>query len=370
MKPIDLLLPELFASEGGIQMYSRTLIHALRQIRPRQPLRVFVRNDHPRHLASSRWQGIEWHPASGSILQMASALLRAAHRQRPQLLLSAHPHFAPLQLLHHRLTGAPTWCAAHGIEVWRLRPGLRRWALARQQRLLPVSTYTADRLRQLFGAACPPIGLLPNCLDQERFSPGPRSSALLRRYNLNHDQFLILTLSRLSRLDRYKHIDALIEALPALLPQWPDLCLMVAGEGDDRHRLQTSARRLGLAQNVIFTGRLSESELADHYRLASVFALPSSGEGFGIVFLEALGCGRPVLAGDRDGSRDPLADDAFGLLVDPHLPLAPPLHALLSGQGRDLWFQPQELAAAVGQRFGVEAFRRQLAHQLSSLGPA
>jgi len=368
--PIDLLIPELFASEGGIQIYSRTLIRALRRIRPEQPLRVFIRNDHRRHLPPDPTPGIAWHACRGSSLCLAATLLNAARCARPRLLLSTHPNFAPLQWLHHRLTGAPSWCSAHGIDVWTLQPGPRRWALARLQQLLPVSRFTADSLRQQLGVRCPELALLPNCFDPQRFSPGPRPAHLLRRYHLQPQQPLILTLSRLSVHDRYKHIDALIDAMPALLRQWPDLRLLIAGSGDLRPSLEQQARQLGLEGSVLFSGRLDDQELADHYRLASLFALPSEKEGFGIVFLEALGCGLPVLAGNRDGSVDPLADGRFGLLVDPRQPLAPPLSALLAGQGQDLWFQPQQLSGAVAEQFGFDAYCQRLDHLLAALPAA
>jgi glycosyltransferase involved in cell wall biosynthesis len=298
---------------------------------------------------------------------MARLIARAARSQRPQLLLSTHPNFAPLQVLHQRLTGSPSWCSAHGIEVWRLRRGPKRWALGRLQRLLPVSQFTEARLQHQLGAGCPPLGLLPNSFDQTRFSPGARSPQLLQRYGLHPEQPLIFTLSRLCQDDAYKNIHRLIEALPGLLPRWPDLRLMIAGEGDDKPRLQALADQMGLGQQVIFCGRIAEQELVQHHRLATVFALPSTGEGFGIVFLEALGCGRPVLAGNRDGSADSLGDGRFGLLVDPHLPLAPALASLLARQGDDLWFQPQALSQSVGEVFGFGAFCERLDAQLARL---
>ncbi len=365
--PIDLLIPELFAADGGIQRYSRNLIEALRLIRPHIPLRVFCCNDHPKHLSRNGWAGITWYPASGSRRRLATSLLKAAHDQCPQLLLSTHPNFAPLQWLHHQLSGAPSWCSAHGIEVWQLRRGPKTWALARLQRLLPVSSFTADQLQHQLKGYCPPLGLLPNCFDSQRFNIGQPSPQLLQRYGLQPDQPVIVSLSRLSRADSYKHLDRMIEALPALLPQWPTLRLLIAGDGDDRPRLQAIAERLEVQAAVIFAGCIPDAEVPDHLRLATVFALPSSGEGFGIVFLEALGCGRPVLAGNRDGSVDPLADGRFGLLVDPELPLAPALASLLAGQGEDLWFQPQVLASAVAESFGFEAFCRALEAQLALL---
>ena len=367
LSSIDLLVPELFASEGGIQVYSRNLIRALQAQRPELRLRVFIRNDRPHQLPTGGWPGTSFHAASGSPLRMARALLAATIRRRSDLLLSTHPNFAPLQLLHHRLTGIPSWASAHGIDVWALAPGPTAWSLARLQALLPVSRFTAERLRQQLGRRCPPLLLLPNSFDATRFTPGPRPAALLHRHGLQPDQPLILTLSRLSSFDRYKNIDGLIRALPALLPRWPDLRLMVAGEGSDRPQLEQIAQGLGVGDRVLFPGLLPSHELVDYYRLATVFALPSEKEGFGIVFLEAMGCGLPTLAGNRDGSCDPLADGAHGLLVDPRLPLAPPLDALLARQGRPLWFDPPALAAAVGQAHGFPAFCARLEQLLVSL---
>lgn len=367
LSSIDLLVPELFASEGGIQSYSRNLILALQAQRPELRLRVFIRNDRPHQLPPGGWPGISFHAASGSSLRMAGALLVATMRCRSDLLLSTHPNFASLQWLHHRLTGIPSWASAHGIDAWGLRPGPTAWSLARLQALLPVSRFTAERLRQQLDLSCPPLLLLPNSFDATRFTPGPRPMALLQRHGLQPDQPLILTLSRLSSFDRYKNIDGLIGALPALLPRWPDLRLMVAGEGSDRQRLEQIAHGLGVGDRVLFPGLLPSHELVDYYRLATVFALPSEKEGFGIVFLEAMGCGLPTLAGNRDGSCDPLADGAHGLLVDPRLPLAPPLDALLAGQGRPLWFDPPALAAVVGAAHGFPAFCARLEQLLSTL---
>ena len=370
LPPIDLLLPECFAADGGIQRYSHTFIRALLQIRPLHPLRVFIRNDYPHHLPGKGWEGVHWFPSSGSRRRLAFDLFKAAKHQKPLLLWSTHSHFAPLQILHQSLSGSPSWCSAHGIEVWDLVPGPRHWALSRLHRLLPVSRFTAERLRLQLGRSCPALCVLPNTVDDHRFNPGPRPQQLLQRYGLSPEQPLIMSCSRLSRADVYKNIDLLIEALPALMPQRPDLRLLIAGTGADQSRLQHLAKQLGVAAHVIFTGRLHDAELADHYRLASVFALPSTGEGFGIVFLEALACGCPVLAGNRDGSVDPLADGRFGLLVDPHLPLAPPLASLLARKGESLWFQPQALAAQVGEAFGFKAFCNALDTALSSLEQA
>ena len=365
---VMVVAPELYAQDGGVQMYGRTLLRALHTTLPDSTsVLAFARNDRPGQIPpQARLLVTGCRSRSGvlSELRLSLAVLRAAWRTRPALILSTHPQFAPLIWLIGRLTGAATWCSCHGIDVWRLRPGLRRWALQRLDRLLPVSRFTRDQLQRQLGRRCPELVVLPNSFDAARFTPGPRPPHLLRRYGLQADQPVLFCLTRLSATDRYKRVDALIEAMPALLHRLPGLRLLIGGSGDDRNRLESVVQARGLHHAVLFAGAIPDDELVDHYRLASVFALPSEGEGFGIVFLEAMGCGCPVLAGDRDASPDPLADGAFGLLVDPRQPLAPPLLALLEGSGRALWFDPPGLSKAVADRFGFEALCGRLAELL------
>lgn len=363
--------PELHARDGGVQMYGRTLVRALLAVLPGGAgLEVFARNDAP-GAASLQPRGrlVGCGSRSGVLaeLRLSLAVLRAARSSRPALIVSTHPQFAPLLWMAGRISGATTWCACHGIDVWQLRPGLRRWALRRLDCLLPVSRFTRDQLQRQLGRSCPVLTVLPNSFDARRFSPGPRPPQLLRRYGLQPDQPVVFCLTRLSSTDRYKRVDALIEALPSLQPHVPGLLLVIGGCGDDRSRLEALVCRHGLSDAVVFAGAIADDELVDHYRLATVFALPSEGEGFGIVFLEAMGCGCPVLAGDRDASPDPLGDGAYGLLVDPRQPLAPPLLALLQRQGQSLWFDPVRLSRAVADRFGFEALCSHLRQLLPPL---
>jgi phosphatidyl-myo-inositol dimannoside synthase len=89
------------------------------------------------------------------------------------------------------------------------------------------------------------------------------------------------------------------------------------GDGCDRRQLEEKATSLGLSKHVVFTGYVPESEKVDYYRLPDAFVMPSRGEGFGIVFLEAMACGVPVVASKADASRDAVCNGALGILVDP-----------------------------------------------------
>jgi phosphatidyl-myo-inositol dimannoside synthase len=244
---------------------------------------------------------------------------------KPQLIVCTHLYLAPLGWLIARISGAQIWVSLHGIEVWAPLKGLRRFAIEHADLLLPVSRFTASKVANQLGHKKPITAVLPNAYDNLKFTPGPRSALLLERYGLDADQPLILSLTRLSKDDRRKNIDKLIKSIPKLLCTHPNLVLLIGGDGDDRPRLLNLVQQLGLKRSVLLPGRILEDELPDHYRLASAFVLPSDKEGFGIVFLEALGCGCPVMAGNRDGSRDPLDDGRFGLLVDLNQPLEKPL---------------------------------------------
>jgi glycosyltransferase involved in cell wall biosynthesis len=162
----------------------------------------------------------------------------------------------------------------------------------------------------------------------------------MERYGLGTGK-TIMTLGRLAAAERYKGFDEIIELLPRLAKEFPGITYLVCGDGPDRRRLMARARlfrcevfdlaaaplgRPGSGDSdasnarVVFTGRVAESEKADHYRLADLYVMPSSGEGFGIVYLEALACEIPVIGSKADGSREALRDGELGILVDPRDP--------------------------------------------------
>src|SRR5262249_39580498 len=158
---------------------------------------------------------------------------------------------------------------------------------------------------------------------------------------------------RLAAVDRYKGHDRVIRVLPRVLAEHPDTIYLVVGDGDDRPRLEALAEECGVRSHVIFTGPVDAAELPAHYRLADMLVMPSTGEGFGIVYLEALASGMHAIGGNRDGSVDPLADGVLGPVVDPDSDEE--LAAAISGAMR----APARGTDAAG-RFGFEAFGQHL----------
>ena len=139
---------------------------------------------------------------------------------------------------------------------------------------------------------------------------------LVERYGLQSSK-VILTVGRLAAQERYKGFDEVIEIMPQLVKRFPNLKYLIVGDGPDRPRLEAKVGALGVSDNVVFTGYIPESEKAAHYNLADAYVMPSSGEGFGIVLIEAAACGVPVVGSRADGSREALLDGRLGRLVDP-----------------------------------------------------
>jgi len=158
--------------------------------------------------------------------------------------------------------------------------------------------------------------VLPNSVRAENFGIGARDERLTARYGLQ-GKTVIMTLGRLDASERQKGVDEVIDVMPRLVKAVPGISYLIAGEGTDRERLQEKVAALGLTGHVAFAGHVADAEKAEHFRLADAYVMPSMQEGFGIVFLEAMACGIPVIASKEDGGREALREGMLGRLVDP-----------------------------------------------------
>ena len=156
------------------------------------------------------------------------------------------------------------------------------------------------------------FGHLPYALDVDLASPTPRS-----RFECPQQELRMLTVCRLAKRDRYKGCDKVIRAMPKVLSFIPNVKYYVVGEGALKEELENLAREEGVAEHVHFLGYLSAKDLEEVYRSSHIFVMPSIGEGFGIVFLEAWKYGLPVIAGNRDASPEVVTDGINGLTVNP-----------------------------------------------------
>jgi phosphatidylinositol alpha-1,6-mannosyltransferase len=194
----------------------------------------------------------------------------------------------------------------------------RRRALAAADGVVAVSRFTRDALIRGFGVMPEKIELVSNGVDLTRFQPRPRPAHLSARYRLQGRPVLL----SVSRLYARKGIDRVIESLPLVLRQIPDLVYLVVGEGSYRPELERLVAYYGLGWSVVLAGPVSDQELPGHYSLGDVFIMANrempdgETEGFGLVFLEANACGIPVIAGKAGGSVDAVRNEVNGLVVD------------------------------------------------------
>ena len=326
------LFPELDAP-GGIQRAGRHLAFVMSEYASahKQEYRMLSLNDSPElHRMGVGEREFVFTGAARGKARFAATALRAASR-RPKLVLAAHPNFAPLiQVMNVVSPRMKSIICTHGIEVWEPLSPLRRRALRRATLVLAPSQATADFLVSVQGVAPQKVRVLPWGLDPDFETKLAGADAKLPE-NFPKGR-VILTVGRWLAAERYKGMDTLITAMPRLLMHWPDLQLAMVGSGDDREWLESAATESGVSRHVHFISGISYEKLSACYGAAEIFALPSRGEGFGFVYLEAMARSKPVIAGAHGGAPEVVQDGVTGYVVqhgDPEQ-LATSMHALLS----------------------------------------
>lgn len=371
-----LWFPNIFEFKGGIQVYSAFLLEALQNIDPEARYDIFIKHDTRCPPEFSSRDNLHFHFAGKWDLSLrtwifALKILLYGLLQQPDLIITTHLNFTPAAYWLKRFAGIPYWTVAHGVEAWNIqRPALKR-GLRHADRILAVSHYTRDRLLAEQNLDPQKVSLLPNTFDATRFKIAPKSSGLLARYRLNPNTKIILTVARLDSSERYKGYDKILTALPLVLNSIPNLHYLLVGTGNDRPRVETLINTLNLQHFVTLAGFIPDEELVDYYNLCDVFAMPSKGEGFGIVYLEALACGKPVIGGNRDGAIDALRSGKLGALVDPDRvsEIATTLIRILQGTYPNaLIYQPERLRENAIQIYGLESFQTQLSKLMNRSG--
>ena len=230
----------------------------------------------------------------------------AASRDCPWILF-AHPSLARVQSFIPSPWRKPYAVFLHGVEAWNPLTAAQRHVLERASLLVSNSRYTAERVADAH-PTLPPIAACPLALPRDLRASGPAATFAVPPRT-------VLVVARMSAAERYKGHDQLIEAWPAVRARVPDAQLVVVGDGDDVPRLTAKAAALAPG-GVTFTGFVSDANLARWYQGASVLAMPSRGEGFGLAYLEAMRHGVPCLGSHHDAAREVIEDGATGFLVD------------------------------------------------------
>ncbi len=253
----------------------------------------------------SRYEG---RPTFADKVRFTTTIGASQIRQRARWILFAHMGLVRAERLLPRRVRAPYAVFLHGVEAWRPLSAADRRILGAARLRLANSAFTADQALK----ANPEIGPVEPC----SLALPAQLEAEDRCFAPSVESKKVLIVGRMSAGERYKGHQQLIDLWPDLVAQEREAVLVIVGDGDDRRRLEARARASRAADRIQFKGFVSREELARHYEEASVFAMPSRGEGFGLVYLEAMAHRLACVGSVHDAAREIIVDGQTGLLVD------------------------------------------------------
>jgi phosphatidylinositol alpha-1,6-mannosyltransferase len=320
------LSPGVF-DKGGISRYARFQLRALRELCGPSAVTVLSLLPPDAHGFEQAFpvDFASFGPTAPGKALFAAAAALAAAGDRPSVVWSGHVGIGPLGLAIARAAGATSVLNIYGLEVWTRLRRLPALALRRTDHVISDCHNTAQYAFDHDLRAPERTVVHWDCVDVARFAPLPPASeereVVLARYGVPPaaGRFTVLTLGRMAPDTIHKGYDRLIDVF-ARIPRDIPIRLILGGDGARRAALEARAR--GQEDRVIFAGRVHDDDLPAFYRAADAFSLitdfgPGRGEGIPLTPLEAAACGKPILVGNQDGSREAAEDGVSGFVLDP-----------------------------------------------------
>jgi len=307
----------VYALEGGIERFNRRLVRSLDEVRQGGGLdevRVLGLWDTPEAGAAAP-EGVGFVAASSKRSRFIRRFVSLLLQHRPGVIIYGHVRFAPLVVLGRLVRpGSQHLLVVHGVEVWDAPRPLHGWIVRNfVDRIVAVSLYSAKRMSASYGVPENRFRILPNAMD-----PAPERSAEPGTAGANVEgRWRLMIVSRLSLIDVYKNVDKVILALPQIAASFPDTHCHIVGDGPWRGALERLARENGVADAVHFHGQVAERVKEALLEASHIFVLPSTGEGFGIVFLEAWRHRVPVITSNEGAASEVVRHGIEGLCVEP-----------------------------------------------------
>lgn len=312
-----LLLLTSLTHTGGIEEFNRRLIREVAALGTRdgEPVYAVSLLDSEPTIIGAGPEAVTVHPAGGSRAKFVVQAVVIGLRRRPRVVLAGLVNFAPLAYLLSA-TGVVGGYAIqlYGSEAWERLPFHRRFALCRANTVAAITQFTAEQAARANGLVSTSVRLLSPVLDESWFA---RAANRVSTDDVHRGPAEVLSVARLDSSEGKKGIDRVLEALASTGLVERSWKYRVVGDGTDRPRLEQLASDLGIRDRVDFLGGVPSAELHRCFERCDVFVLPSTQEGFGIVFLEAAAYGKPVIGARSGGIPEVVLHAETGILVDP-----------------------------------------------------
>lgn len=358
-----------FSNIGGIQKFNQSFLKALHELSidgliDAEAISSHDNKTNEKYFSSFRFSGFAGNKFLFSIKAIAKAI-------RCNTIIVGHINLAAIACVVKRIfPQKKIVLIVHGIDVWHELKGFQKELILSADIILAVSDFTKQKLLEFnSGIKAEKIKIFHNTIDPwfELPQQFDKPDYLLQRYQLNPQQKIILTITRLADSEKYKGYDTIIEILVDLVSKDKNIIYLIAGKADasEKKRVEHLIAKHQMQDYVRLLGYIDDKELNDHYLLSDVFVMPSKKEGFGIVFIEAMACGRKVIAGNQDGSAEALMNGALGVLVNPNDTTQIQKAIVDSLVNREI--DPAMLQKKVKQHFGFEVYKENLKNILTAI---
>lgn len=338
--PILVMALGVYGREGGIERINRRLLQALSQLQTgsgRSDVLAIALWDRKEDVVEAPPGVSLWGGNSGKLITFIK-FVWSCISMRPQLVIFSHLLLAPLLLITRIFNPqAINVLLVYGREVWSSPSRWIRWLVARKvDKIVSISNYTSRAMQIQFNLPASQFLILPCAVDilhegADFVANSPSRSKMGGK---------LLTVARLTSKAKDKNVENVILAMPVVLEVYPSVQYEIIGEGNLRPALEELVISMGLTSSILFRGQISEESVKrQSYSSSDVFILPSTGEGFGIVYLEAWEQGLPVIAGDQGAPAEIIRHGVDGLCVSP---------------------EPEAISKAIIQLLGNEPLRRSM----------
>ncbi|MBX2931855.1 MAG: glycosyltransferase family 4 protein [Chitinophagaceae bacterium] len=366
MSKVLFLYLNAFSVTGGIEKFNSSFLKALQELSNEETMNaqafsMYDTETNEKYFSKTKFKGF----SGNRILFVLSSVL---HSFRNNTIILGHINLALVGWLIKRINPkTKIILIAHGIEVWETQTSLKKRILKEADFIWCVSNFTKNKMITSNSFVNPNKAFIfPNTIDDYFIFPlnFSKPDYLLNRYKISPTKKIILTITRLSSSEKYKGYENVLQGLSKINNS--SIKYILGGKADEKEkqRVETLIKEYGLEDKVSLIGFIKDEELTDHYLLADAFVMPSKGEGFGIVFIEAMACGCKVIAGNKDGSVDALQNGALGKLINPDS--VEELETAIKETLADTQHNALELQQKVMTAFGFPVFKNRLKQYLSA----